>query len=102
MDADLAPITRERLRAIKRKHLSLFLPVLSDDPVVFAIEAECFARAGVYALDLYQRTIAAGTKNSKRKAMGKHGQLKAWTEMNDRIGASIDRQAETWKGAFAI
>ena len=92
----LEDLTRERLRTIKRQHLSLFLPVMSDDPVMFAVEAERFARSGVYALDLYQRAVArqAGT----RAATGKHGKLAAWTQIDARTGEAIDRLARRWRG----
>lgn len=92
----LEDLTGERLRKIKRDHLSLYLPVLSDDPVQFAVEAERFARSGVYALDLYQR--ARAKQAGHRTGMGKHGKLVGWTEMNNRTGEAIDRLAKTWEG----
>ena len=92
----LSDLTGERLRTIKREHLSLLLPVLPDDPVAFAAQAERFARGGVYALDLYQRALAYQTKN--RDGTGKHGRLVAWTTMNDLTGAAIDKLARKWKG----
>ncbi len=92
----LSDLTGERLRTIKREHLTLFLPVLPDDPVAFAAQAERFARGGVYALDLYQRALASQTKS--RDGTGKHGRLVAWTAMNDRTGAAIDKLARRWKG----
>ena len=69
---------------------------MSDDPVMFAVEAERFARGGVYALDLYQRAVA--TQAGTRIATGKHGKLVAWTQMNARTGEAIDRLARRWKG----
>lgn len=89
-------LTWERLRTIKRQHLSLFLPVLSDDPVMFAVEAERFARGGVYALDLCQRAVV--TQASTRTATGKQGKLVAWTQINARTGEAIDRLARRWGG----
>ena len=91
----LADLTRDKLRTLKRKHLSMFLPTLPDEPVAFAVEAERFARGGVDTLDLYQR--AKARKDKSRTGTGKHGKLLSWSEMNDRTGEAIDRLAKAWE-----
>ena len=92
----LKDLTGAKLRRIKREHLSLFLPAISDDPATFTVEAERFARGGVYALDLYQR--AKARQRMTRTGTGKRGQNVAWVEMNELTGVAIDRLARAWKG----